>query len=82
MIVCEYFYKPFDARGSNEYLNAWATEVDLLAAEGWQVLDSKRRQAPEGWWTVVLARPAREFGRAPNKSDRSAGAGEAESDRL
>jgi len=33
MIICEYFFKEFYSRGSDEYLNAWAAEVDRM---GWE----------------------------------------------
>lgn len=61
MIVCEYFFKEFYSRGSDEYLNAWAAEVDRLGSDGWKVLDSTRRPERPGFWTVVLVRPAQEF---------------------
>jgi hypothetical protein len=35
MIVCEYFFKGFYSRGSEEYLNAWAAEIDRMCWEGW-----------------------------------------------
>jgi len=58
MIVCEYVFKEFYSRGSDQYLNAWAAQVDRLGREGWEVLDSIRCQGRPGVWTVVLARPA------------------------
>jgi hypothetical protein len=61
MIVCEYFFKPFYTRGSEEYLQAWALEVDLLADKGWKVLDCCRQTQGRGFWTVILARPAHQF---------------------
>ena len=49
IITWEYFYKPFNARGDNDYLHAWALEVDDMAAHGWNVLDCVRqtRQPPQ-----------------------------------
>jgi hypothetical protein len=35
MIVCEYFFKGFNARGSDEYLSAWAADMDRTAGEDW-----------------------------------------------
>jgi hypothetical protein len=61
VIVCEYFFKKFYSRGSDEYLHAWATEVDRMADEGWKVLDCCRQWQSPGFWTVVLVRPAHEF---------------------
>ncbi len=63
MIVCEYFFKAFYTRGSEEYLHAWAMEVDLLAEEGWKVLDCRRQTHGRGFWTVIFARPAHQFRR-------------------
>lgn len=61
MIICEYFFKQFHSRGSNEYLNAWASEVDEMADQGWRVLDCCRESRAPGLWTVVFGRPADEF---------------------
>jgi hypothetical protein len=61
IIVWEYFYKEFNARGGNDYLQTWAAEVDLLAERGWAVLDCVRRPRRPGFWTTVLCRPASEF---------------------
>jgi len=36
---CEMFLKEFYTRGSDEYLNHWAKEVDWMAAEGWTVVE-------------------------------------------
>ncbi len=71
MIVCEYFFKEFYSRGSDEYLNAWTAEVDRMGWEGWKVLDSARRPKRFGLWTVVLVRPAQEFCDRKAESDRS-----------
>lgn len=71
MIVCEYFFKEFYSRGSDEYVNAWVAEVDRLGWEGWKVLDSTRRPKQPGFWTVVLVRPAQEFCDRELRSDRS-----------
>ena len=60
MIVCEYFFKEFHSRGSDEYLRAWAAQVDRMAAEGWRVLDCSRKPQ-QGFWTVILGRPNEEF---------------------
>jgi hypothetical protein len=63
VIVCEYFFKEFYSQGSDEYLYAWAREVDVLADEGWKVLDSVRQPRHPGYWTTVLGRPVQEFQR-------------------
>ncbi len=59
MVVCEYFFKEFYSRGSEEYLNSWVAQVDRMGREGWEVLDSTRCPLHPGSWTVVLTRPAR-----------------------
>lgn len=61
MIAYEYFFKEFYSRGRGDYLNAWATQVDWMAAKGWKVLDCRRQSRQPGFWTVVLERPEREF---------------------
>lgn len=60
MVVCEFFFKPFHSRGSNDYLNAWAADVDCMAAEGWAVVECCRLSGHPGFWTVVLGRPAQQ----------------------
>ncbi len=60
MIVYEYFFKEFHARGNGDYLTKWAAQVDQLAAEGWKVLDCCRKNEQPGFWTVILGRPERE----------------------
>jgi hypothetical protein len=73
MIACEYFFKEFYSRGSDEYLNQWAAQVDRMSSEGWQVLDSKRRAGHPGFWTVVLVRPphsSRDSGIPTRRSER------------
>jgi hypothetical protein len=74
VIVCEYFFKEFYSRGSDEYLNAWAGEIDRMGCEGWKVVDSTRRSQCPGTWTVVLVRPASEFCDRETKSNRSSDA--------
>jgi hypothetical protein len=69
MIVCEYFFKGFYSRGSEEYLNAWAAEIDRMCWEGWEVLDSTRRLEDSGFWTVVLVRPPRAHSESSRRSD-------------
>lgn len=58
MIVCEYFFKDFNSRGSDEYLDSWASHVDHMADEGWEVLECIRRPGNFGLWTVLLSRPS------------------------
>jgi hypothetical protein len=53
MIVCEYFFKEFKARASDEYLSAWAADVDRMADEGWEVVEHIPREY--GQWTVLLS---------------------------
>ena len=55
MIVFEYFFKEFDARGSGEYLGAWAAGVDRMAEEGWGLVE--RIPKVGGQWTVLFCRP-------------------------
>ena len=59
MIVCEYFYKEFNARGGDDYLRSWASVIDDMTNEGWEVLDSIRRPGNFGLWTVLLGRSGR-----------------------
>ena len=54
MIVCEYRFENFNARGDDEYLDRFAQRLDQLFAQGWTVLDSYRDAAFEGWWRVEL----------------------------
>ena len=63
MIVCEYFFKEFHSKGSDEYLDAWAEELDRLSDQGWRVLDSVRQPRRPGYWILVLGRPEHEFRR-------------------
>lgn len=60
MTICEYFFKGFYSRGTDDYLQAWVAEIDLMADQGWKVLDCRRQLFP-GFWTVILGRPACEF---------------------
>jgi hypothetical protein len=56
VIVCEYFFKDFDARGSDAYLTSWAADVDQMAAKGWEVVEYVPR--PLGQWTVLFSKPS------------------------
>ena len=78
MIVCEYCFKEFYTRGSEDYLNSWVAQVDRMANEGWEVLDSTRREGRPGLWTVVLARPAAEFRKTSSEEDRHHGSSDAD----
>ncbi len=71
MIVCEYFYKEFNSRGSNEYLNSWASDVDQMADDGWEVLDCIRRPGDFGMWTVLLCKPSQNAPRRELRHDHS-----------
>jgi molybdopterin-binding protein len=53
---CEYFFLGFHTRGSDEYINAWAADVDRMAAQGWDVIGSVRDQGKPFHWTVCLYR--------------------------
>jgi len=55
MIVCEYCFKDFHARGSDAYLTAWATKVDQMAVEGWEVVEYVPRSLL-GQWTVLFSK--------------------------
>lgn len=63
---CEMFLKEFHARGSDEYLNHWAKEVDWMAAEGWTVVECCRQLERPGFWTVVFGRVRRRYSPAQN----------------
>jgi len=39
-------------------LDSWASDVDDMADEGWEVLDCIRRPGNCGLWTVLLGRPS------------------------
>jgi molybdopterin-binding protein len=52
----EYFYKGFRSRGSDEYLEQWAAEIDQLVDAGWEVLGSERMPGVPFQWTVCLFR--------------------------
>ena len=39
MIVCEYLFKEFNTSGSDEYIDSWASHVDHMAGDGWEVLE-------------------------------------------
>ena len=58
MIVCEYLFKEFNTGGSDEYLDSWASHVERMADEGWEILDCIRRPGSFGPWTVLLSRPS------------------------
>jgi hypothetical protein len=72
MIVCEYLFKDFNARGSDEYLDSWASHVDRIAYQGWGVLECTRRPGRFGLWTVLLCRPSRNAPRRKLRHDSSA----------
>jgi hypothetical protein len=57
MISCEYIFKEFNSRGSDEYLHAWAVQVDQMAEQGWEIFECVRRPEGFGLWTVLLSRP-------------------------
>jgi hypothetical protein len=57
MIVCEYWYRDFNSRGSDDYVRTWAAQVDRMAAEGWSVLECYPDRKHPGSWTTVLIRP-------------------------
>jgi hypothetical protein len=59
MIVCEYLFMDFYSRGNDEDLYAWATKVDQMGYQGWEVLECIRRPRSFGLWTVLLSRPTR-----------------------
>jgi hypothetical protein len=59
MIICEYLFKEFNARGSDEYIISWASHVDQMTDEGWEVLHCTRSPGSFGSWTVLLCRPSR-----------------------
>jgi len=54
MIVCEYVFKEFNTKGSNEDMDSWASHVDLMGEEGWAVLECNRKPASLGLWTVPV----------------------------
>ena len=68
MIVCEYCFKDFHARGSDAYLTAWATKVDQMAVEGWEVVEYVPRSLL-GQWTVLFSKSSERRSLPQNMSD-------------
>jgi hypothetical protein len=60
MIVCEYLFMEFYSHGDDDYLCAWATQVDEMGEQGWEVFDCVRKPDTYGLWTVLLCRPGEE----------------------
>jgi len=60
-------------RGSGEYLEAWASRVDHMANEGWEVLECVRRPQRFGLWTVLLFRTGQDVSRRKMNQDLSPG---------
>jgi hypothetical protein len=58
MLLCEYLFKSFNSRGTCEYLETWASQVDEMAEQGWEVLECVRTSQRSGQWTVLLCRTA------------------------
>jgi hypothetical protein len=71
MIACEYIFKEFNSLGSDEYLDRWASQVDQMAEEGWEVFECVRRPGRPGSWTVLLCRPAQKPSRRELRHDLS-----------
>jgi hypothetical protein len=69
MIVCEYLFKEFNTKGSDEYIDSWASHVDHMADDGWEVLECIRRPESFGLWTVLLCRPSRKGPRRKLRPD-------------
>jgi hypothetical protein len=44
----------FDSKGSDEYLEAWASLVDRMANEGWEAFECVRSPQRFGLWTVFV----------------------------
>jgi hypothetical protein len=71
MISCEYLFKEFNSQGSDEYLQAWAAQVDRMAEQGWEVFECVRRPQRFGLWTVLLCRPGQTLCRREKGPDLS-----------
>jgi hypothetical protein len=69
MVLCEFFFKEFHSRGSDDYVYVWSSEVDKMAAQGWTVIECCRQSEHPGFWTVVLGRPAQQFCCPERKND-------------
>jgi hypothetical protein len=67
MITCEYIFKEFNSRGGDDYLEAWASQVDQLGDAGWEVFECIRRPERAGSWTVLLCRPGQNGSRRKMK---------------
>jgi len=48
MVVCEYLFTEFNARGSDEYIESWAEQLEAILAQGWRVDDAVRKSRADG----------------------------------
>jgi hypothetical protein len=71
MIACEYIFKEFNSLASDESLNSWASQVDQLGNEGWEVVECVRRPGNKGLWTVTLCRQNQQHSRQKMRQDLS-----------
>jgi hypothetical protein len=76
MIACEYIFKEFNSLESDEYLDRWASHVDQMAEEGWEILECVRRPGRPGLWTVSLCRSGKKDSRCKLRHDLSEGHGD------
>lgn len=54
MILCEYRFDRFNARGNDEYLDRFADHLNELLGSGWTAPEVIRDSASSGWWLVCL----------------------------
>jgi hypothetical protein len=52
--ICEYQFASFDARGNEDYLDRFATQLDALFQRGWTMADAARDG--RGWGQGCLYR--------------------------
>lgn len=52
--LCEFQARSFNARGSDDYLNAFAACLDQMFQSGWEVMEANRDSVRGGWWKLWL----------------------------
>jgi hypothetical protein len=42
MVICEYLFENFDARGDDQYLDEFSERLDELFRSGWKLVESRK----------------------------------------